>query len=62
MILSDCYGDCSKGEFDLIVRGPADQVKHELMHILLTMQPEDVIEVTEKWLMEIKESINEESN
>ena len=43
MILSDCYGDCHNGEFDLIVRGPADQVVHEVMHILLKLKPEDAI-------------------
>lgn len=49
MIFSDCYGDCSKGEYDLIVRGKSDQVKHELMHILLSMEIEDVIEIVDKW-------------
>lgn len=49
MIFSDCYGDCSKREFDLIVRGDRDQVKHELMHVLISMKIEDIIEVFDKW-------------
>ena len=50
MILSDCYGDTIEEEYDLIVRGPSDKVKHELMHILLMMRNEDVFEVVEDYL------------
>lgn len=62
MILSDCYGDCSKGEFDLIVRGPADQVVHEVMHILLKLKPEDAIKVTEDYMKHLKNIIEELEN
>ena len=59
MILSDCYGNAVKGEYDLIVRGPSDKVKHELMHILLMMRNEDVFEIVEDYLKFLKEGLNE---
>ena len=62
MIFSDCFGDCSKGEFDLIVRGLDSTVKHELMNILLNMKPEDVIDITEMYFKQVTEDLNEQDN
>ena len=59
MIFSDCFGDCSKEEFDLIIRGEPYKVRHELMHILLSMKEEDVLEVFELWFKELKERLEE---
>ena len=59
MIFSDCYGDCSKGEFDLIVRGSSSQVKHEVMHILLKLDIDDAIKVTEDYLNHLETILKE---
>ena len=60
MIFSNCYGDCHKQEYDLIVRGANDQVKHELMHVLLSMKSEDVMDVIEMWLNNVMEDLEKE--
>ena len=62
MIFSDCYGDCSKGEFDLIVRGPSNQVVHEVMHILVKLNPEDAIKVTEDYLRHLNDVLEDLEN
>ena len=59
MIFSDCFGDYSKKEFDLIVRGNRNQVKHELMHVLLSMSTDDVMDIIEMWLRQIMEDLEE---
>ena len=59
MIFSDCYGDCHIGEIDLIVRGPQDQIKHELMHVLIELHPVDVLDVFEKYMLHLKSNMED---
>lgn len=62
MIFSNIWGDCTNGDFDIIVRGSKHQVKHELMHVLIEMDDLDVIEIIDAYLKYVTDNLHKESN